>query len=301
MHYHYRLEPYTGKYSRYTCPACQKKQVFTRYVSRADGQPVAPDVGRCNREVNCGYHRTPAQHFEQHGRPEPPKSIVTPQPQLRKMPDGPAYIPDHLHRASFSRCYEHHLKTWLCHHFTTEQVWQMLNDYEVGSNSHWPGATVFWQRDVQLRVRYGKVMLYNPQTGKRVKEPFPHFTTIHSLNKLDGSNLKQCLFGEHLLRESNKPIAIVESEKTALIASVCLPEYTWLATGGLGGLTEEKCKVQAGRKVTLFPDANAYHKWSEKARELQGIISCSVSPFIEHHATDNEKQQGWDIGDYLVG
>ncbi len=41
------------------------------------------------------------------------------------------------------------------------------------------------------------------------------------------------LFGEHLLpMNRGKPVAIVESEKTALVAAYYLPEYVWLASGG---------------------------------------------------------------------
>lgn len=41
--------------------------------------------------------------------------------------------------------------------------------------------------------------------------------------------MKQCLFGEHLLLQyPTKPVAIVESEKSALIASHFMPDlYGW--------------------------------------------------------------------------
>jgi len=56
-------------------------------------------------------------------------------------------------------------------------------------------------------------MLYSPTTGKRVKEPFNHITWVHKALKQPDFNLKQCLFGEHLLQDKTKPVAIVESEK----------------------------------------------------------------------------------------
>jgi hypothetical protein len=40
-------------------------------------------------------------------------------------------------------------------------------------------------------------------------------------------NINQCLFGLHLINESNqKTIAVVESEKTAVLISVFKPQYT---------------------------------------------------------------------------
>ena len=44
-------------------------------------------------------------------------------------------------------------------------------------------------------------MLYNSETGKRIKEPYNHVTWVHSVLHKDDYNLKQCFFGEHLLSE----------------------------------------------------------------------------------------------------
>jgi hypothetical protein len=59
------LQPYTGQNSRTTCPACQKKNQLARYIDIEAKAPLADHVGRCNREVNCGYHYTPKQYFEE--------------------------------------------------------------------------------------------------------------------------------------------------------------------------------------------------------------------------------------------
>lgn len=62
---------------------------------------------------------------------------------------------------------------------------------------------------------------------------------------------------EHLLHigsawlPKTKEVAIVESEKTAVIASIYLPQFTWLAFGNLTNLSFEKCKVIRGRKVNV--------------------------------------------------
>ena len=79
-------------------------------------------------------------------------------------------------------------------------------------------------------------MLYNAHSGKRVKEPFSHITWAHKVLNLHNFSLKQCFFGEHLLNEY-KPIAIVESEKTAIIASAYIPKFNWIAVGSLNNLT----------------------------------------------------------------
>ena len=78
----------------------------------------------------------------------------------------------------------------------TERIFQL---YKVGTSKKWNGATVYWQIDWQGRVRSGKVMLYNSSDGHRVKEPHSYVSWVHSELHLENFNMKQCLFGEHLL------------------------------------------------------------------------------------------------------
>lgn len=143
-------------------------------------------------------------------------------------------------------------------------------------------------------------MLYSPITGKRVKEPFNHIYWVHKALKKPDFELQQCLFGEHLLRDKNKPVAIVESEKTAIISSVYFPQFIWLASGSLTNLNESKCNILRGRKVTLFPDLNCYEKWSIKASELSHIATFTVSNLLELKSTLTERKEGFDLADYLI-
>ena len=50
------------------------------------------------------------------------------------------------------------------------------------------------------------------------------------------------------------PIAIFESEKAAIIITICNPTFIWITAGGDKGLTYDKCKVLKGFDGTLFPD-----------------------------------------------
>jgi hypothetical protein len=65
-------------------------------------------------------------------------------------------------------------------------------------------------------------------------------------------------------------------------------------------LSEEKCKVLAGRSVTLFPDLNGFEKWSLKAKQLSHIAKFTVSDLLERKATDQERESGLDLADYLL-
>ncbi len=213
----------------------------------------------------------------------------------------PSYIEYETFSESLKNSGCNNFVTFLSDLFAEEIRSKLISTYNIGTSNHWHGATVFWQVDINGRIRDGKIIHYSPLTGRRSKDRYHSPNWIHSVLKLPDFNLKQCLFGEHLLpAEANKPIAIVESEKTAIIASAYMPEYIWLACGGLTGLNAEKCEVLRGKNITLFPDLNGYEKWTEKARELSHIAGFSVSNYLERIATAEAKEQGLDIADYLV-
>ena len=58
------LEKYHGRVSRHTCPSCKQKQTFTYYIDANTEEAINPLVGRCNREIKCGYHYTPKEYFK---------------------------------------------------------------------------------------------------------------------------------------------------------------------------------------------------------------------------------------------
>lgn len=185
--------------------------------------------------------------------------------------------------------------------FGIEITNNLRNKYLIGTSNKWLGATVFWQRDIEGNIRTGKIMQYNPNNGKRIKEPYELIYWEHKALNQPDFNLKQCLFGEHLINQNLiKPIAIVESEKTAIIASIYLPNLIWLSVGSISYLKAEICKPLKGRTVILFPDLNGFEKWKLKASELLHIANFSVSDLLDKKANEFEKEQGLDIADYLI-
>ena len=132
------------------------------------------------------------------------------------------------------------------------------------------------------------------------REPERHLK--HNGQLPPGWQLTQCLFGEHLLSEPGsrgRTIALVESEKTAVIASGIMPKYIWLATGGKSQLSPEKLSVLRGRKVIAFPDADGYRQWSEKLAAIEGL-TITVSDVLEKNATDRDRRDHIDIADWLI-
>ena len=114
------------------------------------------------------------------------------------------------------------------------------------------------------------------------------------------------LFGEHLLKiHPEKVVALVESEKTALIGAAIFPQYVWCATGGMGNIIGdiEKMKVLSGRSVIIFPDTDidgkTFDDWGNKAKSFT-FCKCHVSDILERYATKAEKMTKIDIGDWLI-
>jgi len=394
------LQPYKGKSTRHTCPACKTKYAFTLYLYGNTGQPIHPTVGKCNREIKCGYHYTPRQYFDEHpeskntqsktqipnnhtpqmsapsranplhgfpqqSQPNPagaqsfPLQSISPQPetphpgtsqpgttnpgslhsestlsgtrQFRSPRSGiphPGFSkpkrrpvlfpPNHPHTTPVefdlipkklvekSVSSNSNFVLFLRQHFNEEQIKEAMNNYSLGATKY--KEVVFWQIDINGKVRTGKIMQYNPETGRRIKHKSGAINWVH--NKLKKSDptffdfkLSQCYFGEHLLRlHPCKPVAIVEAEKTAIIASMLFDNYIWLAAGNLNGITAEKSTVLRERDIVLFPDAGCFEKWNKKKDEILNEIFCQldISNLVETHATPQQSHDGYDIADFIL-
>jgi hypothetical protein len=293
--YRYSLDRSSKKY---ICSECERK-TFVLYIDNHTGKPLHSTVGKCDRADNCGHHYTPKQYFTDNRISVDRKKEYVPRPKPTPKPQ-PSFIDTDIFIKSLSSYQRNNLALWLTGVVGEKQASEAFRRYFVGTSERWSGATVFWQIDTQGRVRAGKIMQYDTATGKRVKQPENRITWVHKALKLPNYSLQQCFFGEHLLRDKSKRVAIVESEKTAVVASIYLPNMIWLACGGSEGLNSDKCSVLKGRKVILFPDCGQYDKWSAKAKELSKVCAVSVSSLIEQRATEQERQAGFDIADYLV-
>lgn len=303
MNYTYQLEKYAGLKSRHTCPECNKQREFTRYVHIETGEYLADHVGRCNRENQCGHHYTPSEYFKDN----PDRRLETKTSTAHQTTSNFDSVPFDLVHKSVSYQPQSRFHQYLIATFGETETSKQVDRFHIGSSASNPGGTVFWQVDINGIVRSGKIFQYDPITGKRKGT----IDWVHSkIQKKTNTvfRLRQCFFGEHQLSGNiGKPVALVESEKTAVICSVCLPDYLWLATGGVNGCRwkeKNQASVLLGRKVVLFPDLNMFDKWRQYATEIRQQLSLSikVSHVIEQAATAEEKSQkaGYDLADYLT-
>ena len=186
--YRYRLEHCAGNKRKSICPACGRR-TFVPYIDVETGERLADDVGRCDREINCAYHKTPRQHFEEKGIQEQ-KRYWFPKKDENRSADVNGYstINPSLVEASMERACFNNFNVWLREHFNSRDAMEATLRYKVG--------------------------------GHRVKSPEAKIGWVHRLPHFHDYRLRQCLFGLHLLRPETQTVAVVEAEKTAVVASM---------------------------------------------------------------------------------
>ena len=199
---------------------------------------------------------------------------------------------------------------FLYKHFAKDEVENCIAKYNIGTSKHWEGATVFWQINQNQKVHAGKIILFDENTGKRIKNPFPHINWVHKKINKDKFNLKQCLFGLHLnktgvatllqrpiaipLQYHCNTIAIVESEKTAIIMSLFIPEYLWMATGSKQNLKLQLLEPIKNENIVVYPDKGEFEYWNKKVIELQKLgFKIKCSSIVEN----TEFETGTDLAD----
>lgn len=308
---------------RYTCPQCNQKGKFKRYIDNESGTYIADIVGRCDRENNCDYHLKPKEYFERYGTPNDQRKVATPvnsqpnsfntlRPPKRPEPTAFNYIEPELLRKSLNHYDRNNLYLFLCRCFGEDIAVHVCTRYLLGTSKYIDGSSVFWYIDSTGKVTDGKIMYYDdPKTGKRYKGndlSKPAVNWVHSLLRINEFNRKPCFYGEHLLRvEPDKPVLIVESEKTALIASVFFHNKIVLATGGQQNLSDRLYwELLQGRQITLIPDTakddKASKEWKDKAEKLnkQFKLNIQVSNYLNNMADETTKEKGEDLADFLT-
>ena len=87
-------------------------------------------------------------------------------------------------------------------------------------------------------------------------------------------------FAEHLLAQHpGKTVALVESEKTAVIYAGIMPRFLWLATGGKSQINE-RLLVLKNRKIVAYPDIDGYATWIKKLAQFPDLY-VTVSPILQ--------------------
>ncbi|QXP62735.1 DUF6371 domain-containing protein [Polaribacter sp. HaHaR_3_91] len=281
--YKYSLDRSSRKF---ICPNCHKK-TFVKFIDNETNLYLNSSDGRCDRESKCGYFKKPTSN------------CITNINNCITEVIQPSYHNRKVLQEYCNTKQQSNFISYLLRNFEPKIVSQAIDMYHIGTTNYWHGATIFWQIDTKNVIRGGKIMLYNCNTGKRVKKPFNHVSWIHKQLKLNNFVLQQCLFGLHLINSISKSdtICIVESEKTAIIMSIMIPNFIWLATGSKTGFKEKMLQPIKDYAIIAYPDKTEYKIWNEKAILLnkQGYkIECS------NLLESIELENGGDLVDFLL-
>ncbi|HMG90740.1 MAG TPA: DUF6371 domain-containing protein, partial [Chryseolinea sp.] len=259
--YLYQLDTSSKKYA---CPSCGHKSTFVAYVNSETKEPVdVYQFGRCDRENNCGYHRHPKEDPELAAQKQ--ESFV-PKPEPKVVQIFPA---ESIYGPIIN-------KTKTCisplHVFCNKKL-LIPNDHLLkwGVYSDKDDLTVYIFRNFNNQVVNLKWFKYKDD-GHRdkefnsfsLKQPSPPHPPKSPEEKNFGKErdtiekYQLCLYGEHLLpREVDTiPVCVVESEKTAVLASFFYKQFHWVACGSNNGLTVDKIQHLKGRTVYWLCDSD---------------------------------------------
>lgn len=276
---------------KYPCPKCGVKR-FVPYMVQATGSAVdEAKYGRCDRENECGYHLHPYKDeaFKDE-LPQPVKKNITIQqifPDKTLIEKNTQGSSSNFHLfCKKNNISLDHLKKW--------------GVFEQG------GKTVFVFRDIKQRVVNFKYFKYR-SNGHRDKDfqsfslkqpPLPPPKKKDGLEFFTQQKYKLCFFGEHLLSEDkSKVVCMVESEKTAVIASAKYPEFDWLSCASNNGVTDDKISVLHNREVYWLCDNDAAGRENNSIERLKAYIN-------NFHVVDlfpaKEFAKGYDIADSII-
>ncbi|MBO0937864.1 hypothetical protein J2I47_15000 [Fibrella sp. HMF5335] len=310
------------------CPQCGPKhrRTLSRYVDSQAGEVLPEEFGRCDRESNCGYHLSPyhsgpqgtsyADEVFEHWKtanPLPPSYTRHTTPTPCPVVEEPIYtLPDEVFRKTLGHYDSNQFATLLCSRFGQQKAEDLLKRFQIGTSKRWPGATVFWIIDEQQRVRGGQVVLFR-EDWHRSKDHFGSAGSCLSWQyRQRGESIPEWLeqnetwpvtFGLHQLytEPTDKPVAIVEACKTAVVCAGHFPQFIWLAFGAKSYAKPSRLAGLKGRRVVLYPDLNAFDDWSKRAEAMRAEgYRVRVSSLLEDNATEQQRKDGLDLADFLL-
>lgn len=180
-------------------------------------------------------------------------------------------------------------------HFTPAQIKQAIEAYRIQSKAD---AVAYWYIDIDGKARQAKTMHYSTAGRRDKTKPI----TLHPTNaELTSANQarRPTFFGEHLLMNKKATVCIVEAEKSAIVGYLWEPKCVWLATGGKSNKGLFDSDVLQGRKVVIYPDADAFAEWQQIA-QLRGFECKDFAKKYAFLLADETRQANADIADIIL-
>lgn len=291
------------------------------YIDTTTNKPVnETEFGRCDREANCTYHVSPYSDPELTKQAKDENFTPPVAPTIVQLfPDEAIWkpivertkscvSPFHLWANKLTVPNDHLLK---CGVYSEDEFTVFVFRNQAGQicNLKWFKYLATGKRD-KAHNTYSLKSPSPPRTPPSKKKPENFSSEKQGENQVE--KYLMCLFMEHLLDpEKKRTVLVVESEKTAAIASFFYPEYDWVACGSASGLsdgtngTPDKVTPLKGRKVIWLADADKagrgmydkQGKWrfpSSVRHLIAAIDDFSIFDLFR------ERVDGYDIGDAIA-
>jgi hypothetical protein len=311
---------------RSDCPHCGKGGKYSAYMNTKTGELAPIEFGMCS---SCQESKRPPDNYIQG------ESIHVNDDKLGFFEADTIDIILFNHYHKPSSYVENNFIEGLEKIFGDEKVKTVYNQYKLGrfydngiifpyfyTDNHLCTAKIMWYDDNLNRIHEGKKAYpkYFHNLIYTIEKGWGHID-YNNYDIDDDCNdiiipfkLKLCLFGHHLvINDKQKIICLVESEKTAVIMSIVLPEYIWVACAGKNMIQDYKFLFFTGRKCLAFPDLseddNVYQYWFEKLtyyNRKYGYDFEIVDYYSDFLQNDNElikycKCEGkFDIADFVL-
>jgi hypothetical protein len=265
-----------------SCPSCKQK-TYKCYIDTENQVNFDYDIGRCDRENTCKYHKTPKTFFEENPdkKPNGTKTQPNPKPHALLRPFGLptqdtspiqmnrqnptfGYQPDLFAKeqafpAPIGQFNQSTKEEHLAHNalvialmdiFEHQAVWDTIKLYKGGTAKM--GAFAYWYVNHNDVVLNCKVIHYNGLKRNKALEPLWKYTAAYGYGR--------CLYGIHLVpQQPNALVYIHESEKSALVCQIAQWPHAGIvhiAKGGASMLNYERALPLRNRNVVLVLDCD---------------------------------------------
>lgn len=224
---------------------------------------------------------------------------ITAPEDAKQAPQRPIkYLPEEWVAEDEKRAEETILFKFLCSIFAPENVRSAFAMYHSGGRER-NGA--MWNSFPLINAEGfcvdSHLMPYN-EDGHRRKDKYSQDWALRIRGEKD-YRAPWPLFGEHLLaKHPEAPVAVVESEKTAIIGAMVAPEFIWVAVLSVANLAPGRLEAARNRDIYLFPDVDGVELWRSGAEGLaaEGFRIYFADEIVTSHSEGNKE----DIADLIL-
>jgi len=345
---------------KFDCPSCGQSNKFVRYMDVTTGLYIDGKYGRCDREESCTYHLRPENNYISEGDSFvrlKPKNILTSDCLDSEVYINEYHLCNTKQYNDYYFNKHNNLYQGLIDRFGLDAFTNAYNKYKLGcfydSGAIFPyyhdgvlkSAKIVWYDDNMHRDKLKlpnwlhslkKYMYFNTCANSWEEHYNPlypngdfdemlvnpeYYEDYEEDEKPHIFDMGIGLFGWDQLKDNDKTVCLVESEKTAVICSMVFPEFIWVASGGKGFIQQYKFNYYSGRMWLIFPDLGFNKSTGESTTDIWKKQMLRISEtysmfnyfpdYIPQHSNDSDleysklalafmTEKGCDIADFIL-